>query len=211
MKKLIVFAFILVATATAKAQTSFGIQAGANFATLKLDSDDEDIKSKVGLVIGALADIDFGSSISFRPELNFIQKGYKIDESGYEETLSLNYIELSPNFVYNFTAGTGKVFLGLGPSFGFGVSGRIKSKDGNDPEEEEDVDFGSNDDQVKSFDYGFNLLGGYKLANGLFLSAGYNLGLGNLSNLEGDEFEAKNRGFNIKIGYMFGGNKSSAE
>jgi hypothetical protein len=210
MKRIFLVTCIAFLSISTKAQTSFGVQAGANFATVKTD-DDDGVKSKVGLVIGALADIDFGSSISFRPELNFIQKGFKYDEAGYEESLTLNYIELAPNFVYNITAGSGKVFFGLGPSFAFGVSGKAKSKSGNFPEEKEDIDFGSDDDQIKSFDYGFTVLGGYKLANGLFLSAGYNLGLGNLSNFDGDEFESKNRGFNIKIGYMFGNNRNSGE
>ncbi|MEJ7625433.1 MAG: porin family protein [Ferruginibacter sp.] len=210
MKKLLFIVAIITFSASTFAQTSFGIQAGANFASMKSD-DDDDVKSKVGLIVGALAEVDFGSSISFRPELNFIQKGFKYDESGYESKLNLNYIELSPNFVYNVPAGTGKVYFGLGPSFAYGFSGKLKSKFGSDPEEEEDIELGNDEDNddLKAFDFGLNLLAGYKLPMGISLTAGYNLGLANLS--FDDEDELKNKGFSIKIAYMFGGNKSTGE
>lgn len=203
MKKFILVVLMTVISAASQAQTAFGIQAGANFATQKFeDNDGIDIKSKVGLVIGALADIDFGSSISFRPELNFIQKGFKFEEDGYKLTLNLNYIELSPNFVYNTDAGMGKFFFGLGPSFGFGLSGNTKEKEDGEDEVEEDINFGDAEEEVKGFDFGLNGLVGYKMASGVFLTAGYNLGLANLSNV--DDEDVKNRGFSIKLGYMFG-------
>jgi len=210
MKKVFLIAAIVAISFGTYAQTSFGIHAGANFATMKFEDDDDDVKSKVGLVIGALAEIDFGSSISFRPELNFIQKGYKYDETNFESKLSLNYIELSPNFVYNVPAGSGKFYIGLGPSFGFGISGKYKTEILGEGEEEIDVEFGNDEDNddFKSFDYGLNILAGYKLPAGLSLTAGYNLGLGNIS--FDDDDDVKNRGFSIKLGYMFGGNSETA-
>ena len=215
MKKIFLIAGIIAISVSTQAQTSFGIQAGANIASQKGEEDNISIKSdsKVGLVIGALAEIDFGSSISFRPELNFIQKGSKFDEDGYKLTQTLNYIELSPNFVYNIPAGTGYVFLGLGPSFGFGLSGKYKATETGFPEEKGDIKFGNDEvnDDFKSFDFGLNLLGGYKMSNGIFLSAGYNLGLANLALGDTDGFSVKNRGFSIKIGYMFGGRPAASK
>src|SRR3954465_997912 len=100
MKKLIMIA-VTSAALSVNAQTNFGIQAGASFATMKNEYVDEnvDLKTKVGFTAGVLAEIPFGSSINFRPELNFIQKGFKIDETGVEAKETLNYIELAPNFV----------------------------------------------------------------------------------------------------------------
>jgi hypothetical protein len=207
MKKVFLIAAFAAVTMGATAQTRFGAQAGINMATLSTEGASTGSKSKIGLTIGALADVPFGGSISFRPELNFIQKGSKFSILGYESTTALNYVELSPNFVYNINAGAGKVFLGLGPSFGFGISGKMKEKEPGEAEVEGDIEFGSEDNEVKAFDYGLNLLGGYELSNGLFFSAGYNLGLANLSNVEGSE--VKNRGFQIKIGFMFGGSKAA--
>lgn len=211
MKKLILITTLVFALTNALAQVNFGIQLGANFASQKWESDeDNDIKSKTGLVIGALAEIPFGSSINFRPELNFIQKGFKLDETGVELTETLNYIELSPNFVYNVPAGAGNVFFGLGPSFGFAVSGKFKLKVTGEEEESGDIDFGNDEanDDLKGFDFGLNLLAGYKLAQGIFFSAGYNLGLANIS-LDEDE-SIKNKGFSVKVGYMFGNKKAAS-
>ncbi len=225
MKRLFFIAGFAAITASASAQTSFGVQAGVNLASMKIKADGAssgdlpDVKSKVGLMIGAVAEIDFGSNISFRPELNFVQKGGKSDFSfpgiySEESKTTLNYIELSPNFVYNVNAGTGKVFFGLGPSFGFGMSGKMEGSytDFGEPtvNYDEDVKFGSDEaeDHFKGFDFGLNILAGYKMSNGFLVTAGYNLGLADISVGDG-EGSIKNNGFQIRLGYMFGGNKAS--
>ena len=226
MKKLLLCASVIVATMSANAQTKFGLQAGANFASIKAEDGPTTTTSdtKVGFIIGGLAKVDFGNNISFRPELNFIQKGGKENETETtagvtfkEETdFILSYFQLAPNFVYNFKAGAGGVFIGVGPEFSFGVGGKAKytsSATGAGVNESEsgkvDIKFDGdekstdNNLHLKSFDYGANILAGYELSNGAFISAGYTLGLANISPYEKSSF--KNRGFNVKIGYMFGG------
>lgn len=234
MKKLLFTASLSTVFALCNAQTSFGIQAGANFASAKVESIDGatttklNVKSKTGLVIGALAEIHLASFIHFRPELNFIQKGFKLDETNrdggnaYREKLkaTLNYIELPLNFVYSAPAGQGSFFVGLGPTLGFGISGKYKIESSFtsgsttttetetikikfDGDEDPDDDNG----HFKAFDLGGNILAGYKLSNGVFFSANYTLGLSNISTSTDDE-SFKNKGFSVKIGYMFGGKKS---
>jgi Outer membrane protein beta-barrel domain len=83
MKKLLLSAAVLVAAFGAQAQVSFGGHVGANFASAKATdassspSQVTNYKTKVGLTIGAVAEIELGTGLSFRPELNFIQKGGK--------------------------------------------------------------------------------------------------------------------------------------
>ena len=231
MKKVIFTAAFAAMGFITQAQTTFGVQAGANFATIKsepgLNSSSATTKANTGFTVGALADVDFGNSISFRPELNFIQKGgeeeFNNTTAGFtskgSQEIKLSYIQLSPNFVYNIPAGTGKFFIGLGPEFSFGVGGKIETKSeisGNGfptttIETNQDVKFdgevnnssNASDFNLKSFDFGVNFLGGYKLAGGFFVSTGYTLGLSNIS--VDPNTSIKNSGFNVKLGYMFGG------
>ncbi len=230
MKKLILFFAVTTLAIGANAQTTFGIQAGANFASVKSKDGGTTTTSdtKVGLIVGFLANVDLGNQVSFRPELNFIQKGGKQNETMTSNGITskddidivLSYIQLSPNFVYNFSAGTGGFFLGVGPELSFGLGGKAKftsTVTGGGLNESEsgkyDVKFDGKKDAVdnnahlKSFDYGANFLAGYKLENGAFISAGYTLGLANISPDDNSSF--KNRGFHVKVGYAFGGSVKS--
>lgn len=214
MKKLLFIAVLTTGSATSFAQTTFGVQAGVNVASQNSKQSGLTLKTdpKTGFMIGAVAEVPFGSSINFRPELNFIQKGGKLDFSGSTAKLTLNYIELPLNFVYNTTAGSGTVFFGAGPSFGFGISGKEKSVQAGSPDVSVDVKFdGKKDatddnDHLKAFDYGANILAGYKMSNGLFLKAGYTFGLANISPENGSK--TRNNGLSFTVGYMFGGASS---
>lgn len=224
MKKLLFVSLCVIMAASSSAQ-SFGLQVGANLgsATIKEDGSGLSIspKSKFGFLIGALAEIPLSSSLHFRPELNFIQKGFKLnisDNSGginysQENSATMNYLEIPLNVVYNFPAGTHHVFLGAGPTLGYALSGKAKSKESGTGiptmEEEEDINFGGDEveDDFKAIDFGVNILGGFKMNNGLFFKAGYTFGLSNISH--DSETSYKNKGFAFSIGYMF--KKASAD
>ncbi len=244
MKKIILSLSVIAFAIGANAQISFGGQAGANFASAKstytgTPASSQTLKTKVGFTIGGLAEIGLGSGLTFRPELNFIQKGGKFSDTkttnvgggtvttASTEDLSFGYIDLAPNFVYNFDAGTGKVFVGAGPDLAFGIGGKDKytsnttstitgfpssstsvdSKVKFDGKKAADLSATDNDLHLKGLDFGVNLLAGYKLSNGAFISAGYTIGLSNID--PNDKQTFKNSGFNIKLGYMFGGSNDS--
>lgn len=230
MKKIILSGAVVIASISVNAQNRIGLQTGANFGTVrtKEGSIENTSKVKVGFILGAVADVDFGNSISFRPELNFIQKGGKEEttetNSGVTKTekqdLKFNYIQLVPNFVYNFPAGSNKLFFGVGPEFGIGFSGKNKYEkivSGNGvtttKSQTQDVKFdgskSASDDNthLKSFDLGANAVIGLKLNDGGFISAGYTVGLQNISPYDNTSF--KNNGFNVKVGYLFGGSTKS--
>ncbi len=217
MKKLFFAAVCTVLAAAASAQ-SFGIHAGANLgsATTKDPSGlSFSPKSKLGFLVGVVAEIPLATSVNFRPELNFIQKGYKVSFSAdfgggvtsIEGEETLNYMEIPLNVVYNFPAGAHQVFLGAGPSIGYGLSGKNKATvmEPGQPTttEKNDVKFGGDEvnDDYKALDFGANILGGFKMNNGLFFKAGYTFGLSNISN--DSETSYKNKGFAFSVGYMF--------
>jgi len=225
MKKLILSAAVIVAAFSASAQNRIGLQAGGAFSTYNVEAPgfEEKSDSKFGFTVGAVADIDFGNSVSFRPELNFIQKGGELKttfgntKSQTETTLS--YIQFSPNFVYNFKAGTGKLFIGVGPELALGIGGKNESENVTTvgstvitTNNNSDVRFDGkknapgNDLHLKRIDLGANAIVGYTLANGAFVSAGYTAGIKNIS--PEDNSSWKNSGFNVKVGFLFGGTKA---
>lgn len=199
MKKisLLFFAFALTTSALV-AQVRFGIQAGPAFSSMTMKSDGIKLSyNKTGFTAGVLAELPISESgIHFRPALNFVQKGGDLEGA----SMNMNYLELPLDFVYKLEAGPGKLFVGVGPSFALGLSGKAKS--GGDSE---DIEFGSGVDELKPLDLGGNFLAGYELSNGLFLSLNYNLGLSNISNSE--EGKIHNNYFGIRLGFLFGGNK----
>lgn len=211
MKKLLSLSFaLLLIGAMTQAQTArFGFSAGAALASQSSKTSGISINSdsKAGFTLGVMSDISLSDAFSFQPGLNFTQKGGKFDFSdlGFpgagDVNYTLNYLELPLNVVFKANAGSGKFFVGAGPSLGFGLSGKVKS--GSD---EEDVNFGSNtEDDLKPFDFGGNILAGYELSNGLFFALNYNTTLNNLST-ESD-VTTRNRYFGIRIGYLLGGKK----
>ncbi|MEO6540283.1 MAG: outer membrane beta-barrel protein, partial [Ferruginibacter sp.] len=87
MKKLILSIAITAITLGANAQIGFGVQVGGNLATLKSESTSgstkttEKGKTKFGFLAGVVVNIPISSALSFRPEVNYIQKGGKFSST----------------------------------------------------------------------------------------------------------------------------------
>jgi long-subunit fatty acid transport protein len=208
MKKLLILVSFVAFSSATFAQ-EFGITAGATLATAKAEDKSSNLSiksdSKVGFTVGVLANFPISTNFAFQPGLNFTQKGGENTETDagitFKEKITLNYLELPLNFIYKFTEG---FYVGLGPSLAYGLSGKIKTTETNEPDQEEDVKFGNdeNEDDLKAFEFGGNILAGYQLANGIFFTVNYNTGFSDLSLDNTVSF--KNRYFGIKIGKMFG-------
>ena len=224
MKKILLMTAIAVFSISSYAQLQFGGQIGANlglghatdqyvdpiYGGINVAND-----PKVGFLIGVLGEVGFGK-LAFRPELNFVQKGSK---SGYNglgssaDKLTLNYIEVPLNVVYNIKLSKlGKVFFGLGPAIGIGLSGKDKYIDvddnGNAITVKEDIKFdgdkNSTDNKLhyKRTDIGANILAGFQLPMGVFAKLGFTYGFSNIDPYT--DYKYKNRCFNICVGYIIG-------
>ena len=208
MKKLLLVACLFFATKFfAIAQSSrFGFTAGTSIANYNFKYGGTNISGdpKTGFTVGLLADIPTSANFSIQPALNFVQKGTQSEEMGEKLSTSVNCLEIPVNFFYRTAGKAGSFFVGTGPSFAFNISGKSKYDDGTTIEED-DIKFGSDkdNDDMKILDEGINFLAGYEFSNGLFLSAGSNLGFKNLSLYSDDDESIKSKYFNIKIGFMF--------
>lgn len=195
-------------------KASLGIHAGITLATFKASIEDVSVtsKTKAGISAGLNLVVPISKSFSFRPELNFVQKGGTMKEEDYKETLTLNYIQVPLNFTYNMPTSSGSFFIGAGPSVNLGISGKDKWHDGTESGSSK-VKFGSGDDaDFKMLEISANLMAGYQFSGGFFVTAGYNAGLSDASN-DDPEFDGSyhNRYFGVNIGYMFGSKPKSKE
>ncbi|RYF79312.1 MAG: PorT family protein [Chitinophagaceae bacterium] len=231
MKKFYLLAVAAVVSTAAFSQAKWGVQAHGNLASNKLSVEGADMFKKTanfGFGVGVVSDVTLGSNLSLRSSLNLLQKGGKLKSSfnlggddGQGEMLpsievdnKFYYAELPVNLVYNVATSSGKLYFGAGPSVGFGLSGKAKVTSTNpfDPseKEEEKVDaFKKEDDGgagYKRFDLSANAIAGYQFNSGLFVHAGYLLGLSNLVDSQDGE-SMKNRGLQLTIGYFFGKKK----
>jgi hypothetical protein len=192
MKKLSLLAIGITSTILSFAQTpaKFGIKAGLNVASMKIeDADNDNIDSRLGLHAGLFAHIHLAPQWALQPEVLYSAEGAKIDFGNNEEaTYKNDYINIPVMVQYMFDNG---FRIEAGPQLGLLVSSEIEDQDGN----EEDAD-----DVFKStnFSLGFGL--NYLSYSGFGVGGRYNLGVSNIAEGSGD---VKGRVFQISLFYMF--------
>jgi hypothetical protein len=159
--------------------------------------------TKVGFNVGAFATkpiLDLGpGDLAAMAGLEFIEKGAKYDVSPVTETIGLNYIELPIDAIYELqVSDLGKAFAGFGPYFGEGVGGKDKYNDGNSSTTNNS--FGGNG--ANKFDFGIQVIGGFRLWNKACLSLSYDFGLTNIRAKNNTDYaHDKNGAFGINISY----------
>jgi len=213
MKKLLLIALVLISIDTYAQKVQFGITTGLSIANYKsrVDGNTESGKAKAGLTVGLLADIPAGKHFSFQPAVNFVQKGSKDEQTFAGITakykLTVNCIEVPLNFLYNTRGKAGNFFVGAGPSFAVAFSGKGKFTDGSNSEST-NLKFGNSDnDNMKSFDLGANIMTGFSLHNGILFSVNYNAGLSNLFPHGSSDGRLKSSYVGIKLGYLLNSGK----
>lgn len=186
----------------------FGIEGGVNLSKLAASSSGLTLTSSsvTGFRVGGVVDLGFGN-VSLQPGLFYSTKGgsYGSASDGGTAKLTLNYVEIPVNLVYNIPVVVGKVFIGAGPYVAMGVSGKSTTTgaftSSGSGTESQDITFGSGANDTKNPDYGLNFMGGIRFKGGFVVSAGYGLGLGNLSN--DNSASVKNRVISFSVGYFF--------
>lgn len=192
-KTLLLFAVIFITTIN-YAQNNFGVFAGANYSYFTNGFIERaSTERSFGLQIGVLYNLELTKTISFRPKLSFSQQGdnTKTDQTNYFELseldYKLSYINTSLDIKF-----WDKIYLLVGPQFGFLVDQKPLSRD-----------FGELDSKT---DFGLNLGGGFKV-NRLFFEVGLYQGLTTLfeydSPISEGSFVVKNGLAKLTVGYNF--------
>ena len=183
---------LFILTISANAQMKFDVKAGLNLANQKYTYEGSSVSpdSKIGIHLGAIGEMDFSENFTFQPGLLFSMKGCKASD----EKLALNYIDIPLNFLYKVDAGDMKIFGQAGPYLGYALSGKV---------EDEDIEFGSEDGQMKRLDYGIGIGAGVQFGN-IQASLSYNFGLNNLISGGDSDNSIKNNVLGISVAYLFG-------
>jgi len=214
VKLFIVAAVLAVATPAFSQDVNFGVLAGMNFAnaSAKTEGNDvDDLKTKLGLNIGAFVDFNFSEKLALETGLQFEQKGTKFENENKEfgipikvtQKMIVNYLTIPVNARLNLPVGDNNLYFLAGPTLGIGLSGKTTLEVG-DEEESEDLKFGDDEESdIKRLNIGTRLGVGFELSNKLGIRCTYELGLSNLMPEGDSDNSTKFNAFGIALTYKF--------
>jgi hypothetical protein len=179
MKKIILTMAAVFAVSFANAQDKkggssdmkFGVKAGLNNSNYTGDADTD---AATSFYVGGLVDFAVSEKFHVQPELLYSVEGADED--------SMTFLRLPIMAKYYVADGFS---LQAGPEFAFKIAAENELTD----------------EFSKSLDYGLGLGAGYELESGLFFDARYNLGLANISDVDG--FDVGTSSIQVGLGYRF--------
>lgn len=227
--------FFTIAGFASYAQVSWGVKAGLNRATTTPDMGSSRMgKIRIsGIQAGVIADLPLFRNIHLQPQLLLATRGCEvmgsfftvidgvIGDYSYDLTVRPVYLELPLNVVYKIPVKRSHLLVGLGPYIAYGVGGKLKGfVQLND--QRADIDqkilFKESDSTysdgpayaIRRFDWGLSALVGYEHRSGLFVQAGYTLGMQNINWPQGTFMgteASRHHQLQGSIGYLFRGRK----
>jgi hypothetical protein len=177
MKKL-TFIFVSIILVSALNAQRVGIKGGLVFANAHYELYNTAIttSSLTGIQIGLVTETPLSSELYLSSGLLYSKKGTKISFQGIEGEFPIEYLEVPLSLTFKYDLGTSKLFAQAGPYVGAGLSAKLKGG-GNT----QTIEFGTDVDQMKKIDFGFNFGGGIEIKK-VQLGINYGLGMVNLSN-----------------------------
>lgn len=202
MKKIIIVAIMsivcMTATAQEKGQFRFGVTGGMNLSTANLDASHS---SKIGFHAGFVGEYNFTDDIFLDATLKYSMRGVKdVSVLGYKIEWNPGYIELPIHVGYRYAITDAvKVFIGVGPYFAYGITGKIKANDGSDADLYSDEAALVLGGKYNRFEMGIGANAGIEFSR-LQLRVGYDWGLTKMADMNNS---AKNSNFYVGLAYMF--------
>lgn len=197
--KLALVALVGVIGYNANAQESgFLVKAGLNLNNIKDNDGTGD--NNVGFHLGAGYEYAFTENFAIEPGVYLDTRGAKAKEG--EITAKINMIGVTIPVLAKGKFAVGNdfsLFANVGPYVNLNFSGKMKAE-GYGESVSQDIKFGSNAGEMKTANFGLNFGGGVEFKK-FILGLGYDLGLSNVSNVEGNK--AKLHALKISVGYKF--------
>ena len=223
LTKICVVIILFIACFNINAQYSIGVKVGANFADTQVEGLIGGIlpnqTTYTGYTAGIVGEIPMMGNLSFRPELNYIQKGFTVSQTfdvkligiemplGAKARTRLNYIEMPLLLKYSAGTETAKAYVIAGPNVSYATNAQLRPVatliiDFNLPRV--DIDLSNDIYQRWELSGTVGVGGEIKVANGkIFSDARYTYGFTNMLNNPVVELQIKNQGFNISAGYAY--------
>ena len=232
MKKsiLAIALFAVASFATLSAQTiSLGAKVGYNWNNVSAPAFNGtlDFKQMTNVNFGLVSQIGLTDNFSIQPELNYVQKGFRIQESkdltlynvpiplGVNAVTAVKYIDIPVLAKYKFRGAGASGYVFAGPSVGYALSGNLEThaqviidiKVASTPINLDAVNY-------KRFEVGGVVGAGFEVPIGsakLFAEARYTHGFNQVYEVPVIGAQVKNTSFGVSAGFAvpFGG-KSSA-
>ena len=190
-----------LASAQAAPITTFGVKAGFNIASIKVDFDGGSVTGdgRAGGVFGLFGARDFNPRYGIQIEGLFTQKGAEFDfedDLGFDDDASfkLSYLEFPVLARINLPLSTATVRLLTGPTFAFNVNESIKVGG---------VELDGDEVPLKPFEMGFALGGAVEIRK-FVIDGRYTWGLTDINDSDDDdEPTVKNGTFSLTFGWIF--------
>lgn len=194
----IVLISMLFVSVSSNAQVkSVGLRVGVNLASVSSSDDAFESDNITGLDIAIPVEIGVSDAFSIQPELHFVQKGWEATILGVETLSKVNYLEVPILARVNVGLDALKLYGVAGPSLGYAMGGSISvTALGNTITE----DYTFSDEEVR-IDVGAVIGVGAEVEVGpgaAVLDARYNYDV----NDDGSDFNFKNRGIGLTLGYV---------
>lgn len=219
IKSLLIPAFTaFVYTSVAQGVT---VVAGGNYTNIAYDQGsgtgvEDTYKDKLGFHAGAYLDYvinkDRRQELVFETGLLFDSKGakqeFQIGELNQQVVTNLFYIDVPFYLQYRYRfRNLNKIYAGIGPFVGFGLSGKATSTqtlNGESNEIQHKIKWGNDDenDVLKRYDYGVSARVGFYFDSGLDVSASYDYGIPNIASM-GENIKMRSRVLRVSLGYTF--------
>lgn len=202
------FTLLAIGNPTYAQSLTLGGKVGLVVANVGGDIEDAvgELDSKTGFAAGGFLTIGLSPIFDIQPEVLFVQKGAKQEAAGVEAKVKINYVEIPVLVRVNLPvqgATPIKPHVYGGPSISLELSCDIEEEGGGLSAEVacDDTSVGL---ETKSLDFGIVLGGGVGFGVGagmLTVDGRYVLGLTDINDVAGSPFDAKNRAFEIFVGY----------
>ena len=198
---------------------TFGLKAGYSLSDMLMkdggDNVSDELSARSGFHFGPTMEFEINENFSIETAFLFTTKGISMSESEsvdnvtFSSDLELNlfYMDIPVYAKAYVDFGSVRLYGMLGPYVAAGLTGKIKMEGSAGPglySEEDDISWGSGEeDDLKRLAAGIALGGGVHVHSLLF-EVSTHLGLSNLSPHSEYDLIAKNRLFMVTVAYSFG-------
>ncbi|MDK9701278.1 MAG: PorT family protein [bacterium] len=197
---IVALTILFAATAfAADGKLSYGVKLGLNMANQKIDPTPSGVtvKGRTGFGVGAIINYSMNEKMAIRTDILYLQKGSKMEATGYSGESNFTYLAIEPFWTYKFSEWSCKLnskmasaFFQVGPEIGLCLSAKDK----------DDKDITGK----KSTEIGLNVGVGINMPMGKgYLSPELRYNMGLTSAAENGGTKATNNGIGIMFGYMF--------
>ncbi|MEL6924396.1 MAG: porin family protein [Bacteroidota bacterium] len=218
-----VFLFVAFSVSVFGQSSSIGFKIGVHRADVSVPSIQNSLninpKTVDALEIGGFYELGLSDNFSIRPELSYIEKGFRLDEGvsfdimnlpipvGVEATTRVRYIQMPVLAKYAFGEGPARAYVMAGPSFGYAASANLQTKVNSIIDfNVSNTDINLNNDTYDRLDIAGMAGAGIEWNTGagsLFAEARYAHSFTDLLNDPVVDLRLRNRGFGFAVGYKF--------